>query len=85
LRVRKTAAIIGFVDVRAPTVFRRRVIARAAPAPEGSTQMMSSQTPAQHSFSNPLFVALIGAGYLGVAFFFFMMFRTVVLPSVFAS
>ena len=47
--------------------------------------MMSSQTPAQHSFSNPLFVALICAGYLGVAFFFFLMFRTVVLPGVFAS
>jgi hypothetical protein len=85
LRVRKAAATIGFVDVRAPTVLRRRVITRAAPAPGGSTQMMSSQTPAQQSSSDPLFLALICAGYLGVAFFFFLMFRTVVLPGVFSS
>jgi hypothetical protein len=46
--------------------------------------MMSSQTPAQQS-SDPLFLALICAGYLGVAFFFFLMFRTVVLPGLFPS
>jgi hypothetical protein len=47
--------------------------------------MMSSQTPAQQSSSDPLFLALICAAYLGIAFFFFLMFRTVVLPGMFPS
>jgi hypothetical protein len=45
---------------------------------------MSPQPPDERPLWRPLFVILLCTGYVFVAFFFFFMFRTILLPEYFA-
>jgi hypothetical protein len=46
---------------------------------------MTSQSPDQGSAMRALFAILLCAGFVYVAFFFFLMFRTVLFPDLFPS
>jgi hypothetical protein len=56
----------------------------AVPLPHQEEEAVSSQPPDERPLLRPLFVILLCTGYLYVAFFFFLMFRTILLPEHFA-
>jgi hypothetical protein len=48
----------------------------------GREKTKSSQPPDQRPLLRPLFVILLCTGYVYVPFFFFLMFRTILLPDL---